>query len=96
MASQAYILEEDYGDLKDARGCSERASLLRLNFAGAQLRFFVDSWACFMESSRKDGVDDLDIIVTSPSVEYEVVLRSGEVIRIDSQPIPRWEISPRL
>ena len=27
---------------------------------------------------------DLDIVVTAPSVEYEVVLKSGEVIRIDS------------
>jgi len=27
---------------------------------------------------------DLDILVTAPSVEYEVLLRSGEVIRIDS------------
>ncbi len=27
---------------------------------------------------------DLDIVVTAPSVEYEVVLRTGEVIRIDS------------
>ncbi|MCE1255733.1 MAG: elongation factor 4, partial [Anaerolineae bacterium] len=27
---------------------------------------------------------DLDIVVTAPSVEYEVVLRTGETIRIDS------------
>ncbi len=27
---------------------------------------------------------DLDIVVTAPSVEYEVVLKNGEVIRIDS------------
>ncbi|KPL82767.1 GTP-binding protein LepA [Thermanaerothrix daxensis] len=27
---------------------------------------------------------DLDIVVTAPSVEYEVVLRTGEVVRIDS------------
>jgi len=27
---------------------------------------------------------DLDIVVTAPSVEYEVLLRNGEVIRIDS------------
>ena len=27
---------------------------------------------------------DLDIVVTAPSVEYEVVKRSGEVMRIDS------------
>lgn len=82
---------EDYNDLKDA------LEKLQLNDAALEfqpetsqaLNFgfrcgFLGMFHMEIVQERLEREYDLDIIVTSPTVEYEVLLRSGEVIRIDS------------
>ncbi|HJW91425.1 MAG TPA: translation elongation factor 4 [Anaerolineales bacterium] len=82
---------EDYADLKDA------LEKLQLNDAALvfepetsqALNFgfrcgFLGMFHMEIIQERLEREYDLDIIVTSPSVEYEVVSRTGEVIRIDS------------
>ena len=82
---------ENFSDLKDA--------LEKLQLNDASLTFALETsqalnfgFRCgflgmfHMEiiQERLEREYDLDIIVTSPSVEYEVVLNSAELIRIDS------------
>jgi GTP-binding protein LepA len=45
-----------------------------------------DSWVVHMEiiQERLEREYDLDILVTAPSVQYQVIKRSGEIIEIDS------------
>jgi GTP-binding protein LepA len=82
---------EDYADLKDA------LEKLQLNDAALEfqpetsqaLNFgfrcgFLGMFHMEIIQERLEREYDLDIIVTSPTVEYEVVLQSGEVLRIDS------------
>ncbi len=82
---------EDYNDLKDA------LEKLQLNDASLSyepetsqaLNFgfrcgFLGMFHMEIIQERLEREYDLDIIVTAPSVEYEVVMHSGEVIRIDS------------
>jgi GTP-binding protein LepA len=82
---------EDYANLKDA--------LEKLQLNDASLGFepetsqalnfgfrcgFLGMFHMEIIQERLEREYDLDIIVTSPSVEYEIVLRDGQVIRIDS------------
>jgi GTP-binding protein LepA len=82
---------EDYSDLKDA--------LEKLQLNDASLTYepetsmalnlgfrcgFLGMFHMVIIQERIEREYDLDIIVTSPSVEYEVVLGSGEVARIAS------------
>ncbi len=82
---------EDYNDLKDA------LEKLQLNDASLSyepetsqaLNFgfrcgFLGMFHMEIIQERLEREYDLDIIVTAPSVEYEVIMRSGEAIRIDS------------
>jgi len=82
---------EDYADLKDALEKLQLndASLEFLPETSQALNFgfrcgFLGMFHMEIIQERLEREYDLDIIVTSPSVEYEVVLRTGEVIRIDS------------
>jgi GTP-binding protein LepA len=82
---------EDYADLKDALEKLQLndASLVFEPETSQALNFgfrcgFLGMFHMEIIQERLEREYDLDIIVTSPSVEYEVVLRSGEVIRIDS------------
>jgi GTP-binding protein LepA len=82
---------EDYGDLKDALEKLQLndASLIYQPETSQALNFgfrcgFLGMFHMEIIQERLEREYDLDIIVTSPSVEYEVVLRTGEVIRIDS------------
>ena len=82
---------EDYGELKD--------TLEKLQLNDASLSFepetsqalnfgfrcgFLGMFHMEIVQERLEREYDLDIIVTAPSVEYEVVLRDGQIIRIDS------------
>jgi GTP-binding protein LepA len=82
---------EDYADLKDA--------LEKLQLNDASLEFepetsqalnfgfrcgFLGMFHMEIIQERLEREYDLDIIVTAPSVEYEVVLVDGKLIRIDS------------
>jgi GTP-binding protein LepA len=82
---------EDYLDLKDA--------LEKLQLNDASLAFqpetsqalnfgfrcgFLGMFHMEIIQERLEREYDLDIIVTSPSVEYEVLMRNGELLRIDS------------
>jgi GTP-binding protein LepA len=82
---------EDYGNLKDALEKLQLndASLVYQPETSQALNFgfrcgFLGMFHMDIIQERLEREYDLDIIVTSPSVEYEVVLRSGETIRIDS------------
>jgi GTP-binding protein LepA len=82
---------EDYADLKDALEKLQLndASLVYQPETSQALNFgfrcgFLGMFHMEIIQERLEREYNLDIIVTSPSVEYEVVLRSGEVIRIDS------------
>lgn len=85
---------EDYADLKDALEKLQLndASLEFIPETSQALNFgfrcgFLGMFHMEIIQERLEREYDLDIIVTSPSVEYEVVLRTGEVIRIDSPAI---------
>jgi GTP-binding protein LepA len=82
---------EDYDDLKDA--------LEKLQLNDASLRYepevsqalnygfrcgFLGMFHMEIIQERLEREYDLDIIVTAPSVAYQVVMKSGETIRIDS------------
>ena len=82
---------EDYEDLKDALEKLQLndASLIFEPETSQALNFgfrcgFLGMFHMEIIQERLEREYDLDIIVTSPSVEYEVVLRGGDVIRIDS------------
>ncbi|HLE14305.1 MAG TPA: translation elongation factor 4 [Anaerolineales bacterium] len=82
---------EDYANLKDALEKLQLndASLVFQPETSQALNFgfrcgFLGMFHMEIIQERLEREYDLDIIVTSPSVEYEVVLRTGEVIRIDS------------
>jgi GTP-binding protein LepA len=82
---------EDYADLKDA------LEKLQLNDAALSyepetsqaLNFgfrcgFLGMFHLEIIQERLEREYDLDIIVTAPSVEYEILLRTGELVTIDS------------
>jgi GTP-binding protein LepA len=51
------------------------------------LAFVAVFWACFIWKIVQERLEreyDLDIVVTAPSVEYQVELLNGTVITIDS------------
>ena len=82
---------EDYSDLKDALEKLQLndASLVYEPETSEALNFgfrcgFLGMFHMEIFQERLEREYDLDIIITAPSVEYEVVLRDGEVIRIDS------------
>jgi GTP-binding protein LepA len=82
---------EDYADLKDALEKLQLndASLVYEPETSTALNFgfrvgFLGMFHMEIIQERLEREYDLDIIVTSPSVEYEVLMRSGEVLRIDS------------
>ena len=82
---------EDYSNLKDA------FEKLQLNDASLVYQFetsqalnfgfrcgFLGMFHMEIIQERLEREYDLDIIVTAPSVEYEVVIRSGDILRIAS------------
>jgi GTP-binding protein LepA len=82
---------EDYSDLKDALEKLQLndASLVYEPETSTALNFgfrvgFLGMFHMEIIQERLEREYDLDILVTSPSVEYEVLLRTGEVVRIDS------------
>jgi GTP-binding protein LepA len=82
---------EDYADLKDALEKLQLndASLVFEPETSQALNFgfrcgFLGMFHMEIIQERLEREYDLDIIVTSPSVEYEIILRSEETIRIDS------------
>jgi len=82
---------EDYADLKDALEKLQLndASLVFEPETSQALNFgfrcgFLGMFHMEIIQERLEREYDLDIIVTSPSVEYEVVLQTGETILIDS------------
>jgi len=82
---------EDYADLKDALEKLQLndASLVYQSETSQALNFgfrcgFLGMFHMEIIQERLEREYDLDIIVTSPSVEYEVVLRTGDLVRIDS------------
>jgi GTP-binding protein LepA len=82
---------EDYSNLKDALEKLQLndASLVYQSETSQALNFgfrcgFLGMFHMEIIQERLEREYDLDIIVTSPSVEYEVVMRTGDVIRIDS------------
>jgi GTP-binding protein LepA len=82
---------DDYGDLKDALEKLQLndASLIYVPETSQALNFgfrcgFLGLFHMEIIQERLEREYDLDIIVTAPSVEYEVVLISGETLRIDS------------
>jgi GTP-binding protein LepA len=82
---------EDYADLKDALEKLQLndASLVFEPETSQALNFgfrcgFLGMFHMEIIQERLEREYDLDIIVTSPSVEYEVVLNTGETILIDS------------
>ena len=82
---------EDYDDLRDALEKLQLndASLIYQPETSQALNFgfrcgFLGMFHMEIIQERLEREYDLDIIVTAPSVEYEVVLRSGETIRIAS------------
>ena len=82
---------EDYANLKDALEKLQLndASLIYEPETSQALNFgfrcgFLGMFHMEIIQERLEREYDLDIIVTSPSVEYEVVLHTGETILIDS------------
>jgi GTP-binding protein LepA len=82
---------EDYSDLKDALEKLQLndASLVYEPETSQALNFgfrcgFLGMFHMEIIQERLEREYDLDIIVTAPSVEYEVVLGDGQVVRIDS------------
>jgi GTP-binding protein LepA len=85
------VNNDDYSDLKDALEKLQLndASLIYQPETSQALNFgfrcgFLGMFHMEISQERLEREYDLDIIVTSPSVEYEVMLLNGEVIRIDS------------
>ena len=82
---------EDYTDLKDALEKLQLndASLIYEPETSQALNFgfrcgFLGLFHMEIIQERLEREFDMDIVVTAPSVEYEVVLISGETVRIDS------------
>ncbi|HRF95048.1 MAG TPA: translation elongation factor 4 [Aggregatilineales bacterium] len=80
-----------YGELKDALEKLQLndASLVYESESSQALNFgfrvgFLGLFHMEIIQERLEREYDLDILVTAPSVEYEVTKRNGEVIRIDS------------
>ncbi len=82
---------DDYDDLRDALEKLQLndASLIYQPETSQALNFgfrvgFLGLFHMEIVQERLEREYGLDILVTAPSVEYEVVLRSGEVVTIDS------------
>jgi GTP-binding protein LepA len=82
---------EDYDDLKDAfeKLQLNDASLVYEQDVSQALSYgfrcgFLGMFHMEIIQERLEREYDLDIIVTAPSVAYEVVLKNGDVIKIDS------------
>ena len=82
---------EDYGDLKEALEKLQLndASLIYQPEKSQALNFgfrcgFLGLFHMDIIQERLEREYDLDIVVTAPSVEYEIVLLDGDVLRIDS------------
>lgn len=82
---------EEYEDLKDALEKLQLndAALVYQPEVSQALNFgfrcgFLGMFHMEIIQERLEREYDLDIIITSPSVEYEVVMNTGDVIRIDS------------
>jgi GTP-binding protein LepA len=82
---------EEYGDLKDALEKLQLndASLIYEPETSQALNFgfrcgFLGMFHMEIIQERLEREYDLDIIVTAPSVEYEVVMDDGSLVRIDS------------
>ena len=85
------VENDDYNDLRDALEKLQLndASLVYQPETSQALNFgfrvgFLGLFHMEIVQERLEREYDLDILVTAPSVEYEVVLRSGEEITIDS------------
>jgi GTP-binding protein LepA len=82
---------EDYASLKDALEKLQLndASLVYQPETSTALNFgfrcgFLGMFHMEIIQERLEREYDLDIIVTSPSVEYEILMRDGNLLRIDS------------